>query len=407
MRVIISLLILLPRLALCLVRVPQDVTTIQAGIDLAMEGDTVLISSGIWTEHLHIGSGRLTLCSGFMFSQDSLDIINTVIDGEFAGTIFSIDMDSLSSLELNGLTLTRGQGREDANGVVAGALNFLHAGSVYLSNLVFHNNRTSAYSSAINYTYIDWPSSGARFYLNNLNCYNNEGDNPQINPTWAIGIAHCKSLYAKKLRISEGEPTYSMQYYFIVDDSLVVADCEFKHLNHLLVAPMGLSSTNIQNQGGKIIVNDVNISENTFAMGGGFSCETSQGGYSKLHNIHFENNEFPNGGMYFDIRGNGEFYADSIFICGNNSRKSYALINSDIPGKIYNMYIMNNHMGCDEYFIPTWPGWESQLRDVSIDGAMYSGNTIERGLTNDGSYSSGGSLSDLSITVISITTIIA
>jgi hypothetical protein len=99
MRVIISLLILLPRLALCLVRVPQDVTTIQAGIDLAMEGDTVLISSGIWTEHLHIGSGRLTLCSGFMFSQDSLDIINTVIDGEFAGTIFSIDMDSLSSLE--------------------------------------------------------------------------------------------------------------------------------------------------------------------------------------------------------------------------------------------------------------------------------------------------------------------
>jgi len=115
-----------------LIRVPQDVDSIQTALDLAMDGDTVLVAPGTWQERLHVGSGRVTLCSNYIFSQDSADIVATLLDGQFQGTILSVDMDAESRLELNGLSLTRGQGAynpvtEDLTG---GGVDFNQAGVV-------------------------------------------------------------------------------------------------------------------------------------------------------------------------------------------------------------------------------------------------------------------------------------
>jgi hypothetical protein len=170
-RPLILLLALVPTLAQGLIRFPQDVDSIQTALDLAMEGDTVVVGPGTWHEQLHIGSGRVTLCSNYIFSQDSADIVATVLDGQFAGTILTVDMDPASHLELNGMTLTRGQGADEFEpaDISGGAVDIVRAGTVYLSNLVFHNNRAPEAGSALFYIDFGWPSQ-EHFYIDNINC---------------------------------------------------------------------------------------------------------------------------------------------------------------------------------------------------------------------------------------------
>jgi hypothetical protein len=383
----------MPRLAFSLIRVPQDEISIQIAINQAMGGDTVLISPGIWTERVSIGSGNVTICSNYIFSNDSYDINNTFLDGEFSGTIISVDMDTESRLELNGLTLTRGSGEFDINSdnYTAGGLDFVNAGTVYLSNLVFHNNRAPRNGAALYWCETNWPSR-SHVYLNKINCYGNEGDDPQNHSWRSFIIYYVKAIHASKLRISIEEETYSTQSEFSASDSLVVDDCSFSHLEHINSAPVIFSSTNIYGYGGYIELSDIFITDNIFSRRGGFSSETNINGFSKLHNIHLERNYFPQGNMFFDFRGYGHFIADSIFISNNESRKSYALFNSDLPGIIRDLFVIGNHMGSNEHFTPTSPGQNALMFDVSINGAIYQDNINERALADEGEYVDGGSL---------------
>jgi len=321
-----------------------------------------------------------------------MDIVNTVLDGEFEGTIMSVDMDHDSRIELNGLTLVRGEGHDDASGVTAGAVDFVQAGIVEIKNMVFHNNRTLGTCAAVYYSNIDWPVCNARFYFHNINSYNNERYNLATDPRNAIEITYAKSIIMSKLRISTDEITYSKQYKFIAADTLLAEDCCFSGLNDILSAPVDFGSTNVYDDHSYIELKDIYVTDNTFTRSGGFYVETDIGGYGSYSNIHLERNHFPNGGMQFEFRGQGHFRADSIFICNNVSEKSYAIFNSNLPGTIRNLFVVANHMGSNEIFVPTWPGVEARVNDVSIDNAEYAENIVEKGPTEGGDYSSGGSL---------------
>lgn len=61
-------------------RVPADQPTIQAAIDQARDGDTVLIAPGLYRESLVLGDKSLTLASHFLSSRDPADIDATVLD---------------------------------------------------------------------------------------------------------------------------------------------------------------------------------------------------------------------------------------------------------------------------------------------------------------------------------------
>jgi predicted outer membrane repeat protein len=64
------------------VQVPADELTIQAGIDKALDGDTVLIADGHFYERINYRGKNIVVGSYFVRDGDSSHIINTLIDGD-------------------------------------------------------------------------------------------------------------------------------------------------------------------------------------------------------------------------------------------------------------------------------------------------------------------------------------
>ena len=64
-----------------IIRVPGDHARIQAAIDAAGDGDTVLVGPGVYREQLRLQGKQITLASRFLTSHDRKDIQRTVLDG--------------------------------------------------------------------------------------------------------------------------------------------------------------------------------------------------------------------------------------------------------------------------------------------------------------------------------------
>jgi len=81
--------------------------TIQRAVDASRSGDTVLVENGTYVENVRVLAKEIALITQFAYSGDSLDIVNTVLDGDSlapAMTLFSCGDSTL----ITGLTITRG-----------------------------------------------------------------------------------------------------------------------------------------------------------------------------------------------------------------------------------------------------------------------------------------------------------
>jgi len=87
--------------------VPKDYTKIQTAIDNASDGDTIIIESGIYNENLVVSNKRLTIASNYYTSNDSNDILTTIIDGNRIAVI-TIDT-SAAGTSIIGLTIQNGE----------------------------------------------------------------------------------------------------------------------------------------------------------------------------------------------------------------------------------------------------------------------------------------------------------
>ena len=101
-----------------IIHVPADSSTIQAGINGAVNGDTVLVAEGHYYKRISFNGKGILVASEFVNDSDTMHIINTVIDGDTTRTPLVSDTgsvvrfvngeDSLSILE--GFTIQGGVG---------------------------------------------------------------------------------------------------------------------------------------------------------------------------------------------------------------------------------------------------------------------------------------------------------
>jgi hypothetical protein len=86
--------------------------TIQHGIDVSIDGDAVLVHTGIYTENISFKGKNISVRSLFLFSGDEDYIAQTVIDGNQNGSVVTFMNGEGPAAVLSGLTIVNGYAHE-------------------------------------------------------------------------------------------------------------------------------------------------------------------------------------------------------------------------------------------------------------------------------------------------------
>jgi len=91
-----------------IINIPADYSTIQAGINAASNGDTVLVQPGTYVENINYNGKNITVGSLFITTADTSYISQTIIDGNQNGSVVTYINGEDSTATLTGFTLTNG-----------------------------------------------------------------------------------------------------------------------------------------------------------------------------------------------------------------------------------------------------------------------------------------------------------
>jgi len=114
--------------------IPEDYITIQEGINVANEGDIVLVDTGTYYENIILYGKIITVASQFLTTSDTSYISNTIIDGNQNGSVVTFSNEEDTTTIICGFTLINGS--SDAGGGIYCGLN----SSPRLNNLKIKNN---------------------------------------------------------------------------------------------------------------------------------------------------------------------------------------------------------------------------------------------------------------------------
>lgn len=90
-----------------IIRVPQDYSSIQAGVNAAITGDIVLVSPGTYLENVTISGKTITLASLYYTTNDSQYIESTIIDAQ-GGEGVTVNSDVGPETTITGFTIRNG-----------------------------------------------------------------------------------------------------------------------------------------------------------------------------------------------------------------------------------------------------------------------------------------------------------
>jgi|GEM_PF-1653722 len=84
------------------------IATIQGGINVAKDGDTVLVTPGIYYENINFKGKNILVASNFIFDQNDSTIQKTVIDGGNKASVVTFNSGEDSTACIEGFTITNG-----------------------------------------------------------------------------------------------------------------------------------------------------------------------------------------------------------------------------------------------------------------------------------------------------------
>jgi len=90
------------------INVPEDYSTIQGGINIATNGDTILVQPGTYNENINYNGKRIVIGSLILTTQDTSYIISTIINGNNNGSVVTFSNYENYTAVLNGFTITNG-----------------------------------------------------------------------------------------------------------------------------------------------------------------------------------------------------------------------------------------------------------------------------------------------------------
>ena len=91
-----------------IINVPGDHSSIQAAINAATTGDTVLVQAGSYFENISFNGKAITVGSLFLTTGDESYIASTIINGSGSGSCVTFSNSETSTSELTGFTVTNG-----------------------------------------------------------------------------------------------------------------------------------------------------------------------------------------------------------------------------------------------------------------------------------------------------------
>ncbi|MCK5783055.1 MAG: hypothetical protein KAH06_01295, partial [Desulfobacterales bacterium] len=131
-----------------IIYVPADQQTIQERIDAAIDGDTVLVDTGIYYENINFNGKAILVSSKYLLDGDTNFINNTIING--SGELDNPNMGSVVTFMsgedttsiLNGFTITGGSGLEIAQMRMGGGIVCFQSGAKIVNNKILDNEVT-------------------------------------------------------------------------------------------------------------------------------------------------------------------------------------------------------------------------------------------------------------------------
>src|SRR3990172_8255052 len=131
-----------------LIRVPQDVPTVQAGVDSAADGDTVLVGEGTYTENIVVRK-KIILTSLYARDKDTSHISRTILDGSSprnadSAAVVTFDVGTDTSSVLMGFTIRGGKGNLRGSYRVGGGIDIFSGGARIVRNSITNNTAANA-----------------------------------------------------------------------------------------------------------------------------------------------------------------------------------------------------------------------------------------------------------------------
>lgn len=151
--VTLASLVVVSTLQARIIRVPQDQPAIQTAIDASVDGDTVLVAPGVYSENLKLKGKGILLASHFLINGDPGTIETTIIDGsqpadaDTGSCVLIINGEDTTTV-VEGFTLTGGSGtvwrdEHGAGNFTEGGAFLIQAASPIIRHNIMINNQAT------------------------------------------------------------------------------------------------------------------------------------------------------------------------------------------------------------------------------------------------------------------------